>query len=112
MDKLDIGYIPLVDAAPLLVAAEIGFAEEEGLQLVLHREPSWSTIRDRLAFGQLHAAHMLAPIPVAMSMGLGGLPLPVDALQVLSVNGTVIGVSRPLAARMRPRNLDEYVGQS
>ncbi|MEL7138938.1 MAG: CmpA/NrtA family ABC transporter substrate-binding protein [Pseudomonadota bacterium] len=103
--KLDIGYIPLVDAAPLLVAAEIGFAAEEGLEITLHREPSWSAIRDRLAFGQLHAAHMLAPIPIAMSMGLGGLPLPVDALQVLSVNGTVIGVSRPLAARMRERGV-------
>lgn len=98
---LDVGFLPLVDCAPLVVAREIGFADEEGLDLVLHREPSWSALRDKLALGRLAAAHMLAPVPVAMSMGLGGMPGRLDALSVLSVNGTVVGVSRALAARMR-----------
>ncbi|MEO0993279.1 MAG: CmpA/NrtA family ABC transporter substrate-binding protein [Pseudomonadota bacterium] len=102
-DTLSLGYIPLVDSAPLIIAREIGFAAEEGLTFQLHREPSWSSLRDKLALGSLHAAHMLSPLPVAMSMGLGGLPTPVVAPLVLSVNGTVVGVSIKLAEAMRQR---------
>ncbi|MEP1013902.1 MAG: ABC transporter substrate-binding protein, partial [Paracoccaceae bacterium] len=64
-DRLAIGFVPLVDAAPLIVAHEMGFAAEEGLFFELHRAPSWSALRDRLSFGHLDAAHMLAPVPVA-----------------------------------------------
>lgn len=104
-ERLRIGFVPLVDAAPLAIAQEIGFAAEEGLSFELGRAPSWSALRDRLALGHIEAAHMLAPVPVAMSMGLGGLPDPVDALMVLSVNGTVIGVNRTLSAAMRARGV-------
>ncbi len=100
-DLLECGFIPLVDSAPLVIAREIGFAAEEGLELELHREASWSSVRDKLALGRLKAAHMLAPMPIAMSMGLGGMPMRLDVLSVLSVNGNTIGVSRDLAARMR-----------
>lgn len=95
------GFMPLVDCAPLVVAHEMGFAEEEGLRLNLVKHPSWSALRDMLALGQLDAAHMLSPVPVAMSLGLGGLPTRLDALMVLSVNGNAIGVSPQLAAAMR-----------
>ncbi|MBL9060483.1 MAG: ABC transporter substrate-binding protein [Mangrovicoccus sp.] len=100
------GFIPLVDAAPLIVAREIGFAEEEGVALSLTRAPSWSTLRDMLAFGQVDAAHMLSPVPVATALGLGGLGVHLDAVAVMSVNGNVIGVSRPLAARLRAEGHD------
>lgn len=98
---LTAGFIPLVDAAPLIIARELRFAEEEGLDLTLRNAPSWSTLRDLLVLGQIEAAHMLAPVPVAMALGLGGLNARIDALMVLSVNGNTIGVSTPLAARMR-----------
>lgn len=52
MIRVDCGFIPLVDSAPLIVAHEIGFAAEEGVDLVLHREPSWSSLRDKLALGR------------------------------------------------------------
>ena len=102
-EALDIGFLPLCDAAPVVAAQEMGFAAEEGLELRLRRERSWSALRDKLALRRLDAAHMLAPTPVAMSMGLGGLPLKIDALMVLSVNGNMIGVSRALAAKMREK---------
>ncbi|MEM6972708.1 MAG: CmpA/NrtA family ABC transporter substrate-binding protein [Pseudomonadota bacterium] len=105
MIPVDAGFIALVDAAPLVMAREMGFAEEEGVDLRLHRQASWSMMRDRLAVGHLQAAQMLAPVPVAMSMGLGGLPMPLDATMLLSVNGTVIGVSPRLATRMRERGV-------
>ena len=98
---LTAGFVPLVDAAPLIVARELGFAAEEGVALALERAPSWSVLRDGLALGRTQAAHMLSPVPVAMALGLGGVAAPIDALSVLSVNGTVVGVSRALAARLR-----------
>ncbi|SHH02938.1 ABC transporter substrate-binding protein [Cognatishimia maritima] len=94
------GYIPLVDAAPLIVAKELGFAEEEGLSLALEAAPSWSTLRDLLAFGQIQAAHMLSPVPVASALGLlAGLPR-LNALMVTSANGNVFGLSSDMTKRL------------
>ena len=98
---LPVAYMPLVDAAPLIAAQEMGFAEDEGLRLDLVAAPSWSSVRDMLAFGRVDAAHLLAPVPVAMALGLGGVATPTSAVSVLSVNGDVIGVSRGLEARLR-----------
>ena len=95
------GYLPLVDCAPLIIAKELKFAAQEGLDLTLLQQPSWSALRDRLAFGHIDFAHMLSPMPVAMSLGLGGAPNRIDALMVLSVNGTVIGVSADLSQKMK-----------
>lgn len=99
--EVSCGFLPLVDCAPLVIAHELGFAVEEGFELNLQRMPSWSTLRDQLAFGVLDAAQMLSPMPVAMSMGLGGAPTKIDVLSVLSVNGDVIGASLPMADKMR-----------
>ncbi len=98
---LPVAYMPLVDAAPLIVAQEMGFAEPEGISLDLIAAPSWSSVRDMLAFGRVDAAHMLSTVPVAMALGLGGVSTPVSAVMVLSVNGDVIGVGRALEARLR-----------
>ena len=91
--QIPVGFIPLVDAAPLIVAQEMGFAAEERLSLELRRAPSWSSIRDMLRYGRVDAAHMLSPVPVAGALGLGGAGAPLCALSVLSVNGHTIGVS-------------------
>jgi len=104
--RLGIGFIPLVDSAPLIVAQEMGFAAEEGLSLDLVRAPSWSSLRDMLSFGQVDAAHLLAPVPVATALGLGGSATPLQAISVLSVNGTVIGVNQALAAKLRANGHD------
>jgi NitT/TauT family transport system ATP-binding protein len=107
LDRIDCGFVPLVDCAPLVVARELGFAAEEGIDLRLHAQPSWSAIRDKLVFGDLDAAHMLSVLPVAMSMGLGGAATRIDALSVLSVNGDVIGVAPALAAQMQDAGVDQ-----
>ena len=103
---ISVGFIPLVDSAPLVVAHEMGFAAEEGIALDLKRAPSWSSIRDMLCFGQVDAAHMLAPLPIAAALGLGGGATPLSAVSVLSVNGTVVGVSQALEARLRDSGHD------
>ncbi|MEM6759494.1 MAG: ABC transporter substrate-binding protein [Pseudomonadota bacterium] len=104
--RLDVGFIPLVDAAPLICCSEMGFAREEGLDLRLRAYPSWSSLRDGLCFGQLDAAHMLAAVPVASALGLGGTAAQLHALAVLSVNGNVIGVSRDLARKIEAQGHD------
>jgi two-component system, oxyanion-binding sensor len=96
---LRLGFLPLVDAAPLIVAEALGYAEEEGLALDLIAAPSWSSLRDLLAVGQVDAAQMLAPVPVALALGLGGVAR-FEVLSVLNLNGNAIGVSTALAGRM------------
>ncbi|MEP2641831.1 ABC transporter substrate-binding protein [Roseobacter sp.] len=98
---LSVGFIPLVDAAPLIVAQEMGFAAQEGISLDLRSAPSWSSLRDMLSFGQVDAAHMLSTVPVACAMGVGGGGTPLAAVSVLSVNGNVVGVKRELEDRLR-----------
>ncbi|MHA6264811.1 ABC transporter substrate-binding protein [Arenibacterium sp. CAU 1754] len=98
---VSVAFMPLVDAAPLIVAQEMGFAETEGISLDLIAAPSWSSVRDMLAFGRVDAAHLLSPVPVAMAMGLGGVSTPISAVSILSANGNVLGVGRALEATLR-----------
>jgi two-component system, oxyanion-binding sensor len=88
------GFIPLVDAAPLVAAQEIGFAAEEGIELVLSREMSWATIRDRLAVAHLDVAHALAPLPLAAQLGLSPLSKPLIVPMALGFGGNTVTVSR------------------
>ena len=88
---LHIGFIPLVDAAPLIVAVDKGFAKEEGLDVTLVREVSWSNVRDKLNIGLFDAAHLIAPVAIASSLGLGHVKVPIITPFGLGVNGTTIG---------------------
>ncbi|TPQ51148.1 hypothetical protein C2U72_09800 [Prosthecomicrobium hirschii] len=94
---LRIGFIPLVDCAPLIVAHEKGFAAAEGLRLDLVRETSWANIRDRVALGHFDAAHMLAPMTIAATLGLGHLKAPMVTPFVLNLGGNAIAITTALA---------------
>src|SRR5215831_13824517 len=96
--RLRIGFIPLCDAAALIVAADKGFAEAEGLGLELVREVSWSNVRDKLNIGLFDAAHLLAPVAIASSLGLGHVKVPIVAPFNLGLNGNAITVSPALHA--------------
>jgi len=98
--RLQIGYVPLCDAAPVLMARELGFAREEGLDLDLSAEPSWATLRDRLALGHLDGAHMLAPLALASALGLSGPPSDLIVPLPLSLNGNALTLSNALWAAM------------
>ena len=104
--RLQLGYIPLCDAAPLIAAHEFGFARSEGLDLDLSAEPSWATLRDRLALGHLDGAHMLAPLALASRLALSGPPSDLVVPLQLSVNGNAITVSHGLWAAMAPASED------
>ena len=97
---LHIGFIPLVDAAALIIAVEKGFAAEEGLDITLVREVSWSNVRDKLNIGLFDAAHLLAPVAIASSLGLGHVKVPITAPFNLGLNGNAISVSPALHAAL------------
>jgi two-component system, oxyanion-binding sensor len=106
---LQIGFIPLVDAAALIVAVDKGFAAEEGLQVDLVREVSWSNVRDKLNIGLFDAAHLLAPVAIASSLGIGHVRVPITAPFNLGINGNAITVSQALhAAIMAEIDGDRY----
>jgi len=93
---LRIGFIPLVDAAALIVAVDKGFTAAEGLEVELVREVSWSNVRDKLNIGLFDAAHLLAPVAIASSLGLGHVKVPIAAPFNLGINGNAITVSPAL----------------
>jgi NitT/TauT family transport system ATP-binding protein len=97
---LRIGFIPLCDATALLVAVDGGFTAAEGLNVELVREVSWSNMRDKLNIGLFDAAHLIAPIAIASSLGLGHVKVPIIAPFGLGVNGNAITVSPGLYAAL------------
>jgi len=101
MTKVDIGYVPLTDAAPLIVAYELGFGFEEGIQLVLHREVSWANIRDKIGFDIYQGAHMLSPMPIAMAMGMGPTKSKPIVPMILSQNGNGLVVKPEILSKLQ-----------
>jgi NitT/TauT family transport system ATP-binding protein len=97
MTPIRIAFLPLTDCAILAAAKECGFAEKHGLSLELVRDVSWATIRDRLVYRQVECAHLLAPLAVAVTLGLSQHPAPLAAPFKLSLNGNAIAFSRALA---------------
>jgi NitT/TauT family transport system ATP-binding protein len=98
--KLRAGFIPLADAAALIVAVDKGFAAAEGLDVELVREVSWSNVRDKLNIGLFDAAHLLAPVAIASSLGIGHVKVPILAPFNLGLNGNAITVSPALHAAL------------
>lgn len=99
---LRIGFVPLTDAGPLLVAEALGFFDHLGLRVALSAEPGWATLRDRLAFGALDAAHILGPMPIALAAGLGGIQADLVVAAGLGANGNTITLSTALAEDIAP----------
>jgi ABC-type nitrate/sulfonate/bicarbonate transport system substrate-binding protein len=95
-DRLRIGYIPLTDAAALIVAVDKNFTAKEGLAVELVREVSWSNVRDKLNIGLFDAAHLLAPLAIASNLGIGHVKVSLCAPFMLGLNGNAITVSRSL----------------
>ena len=95
-NSLRIGYLPLLDCAPLIVAAEKGFFAQRGLEVELVPHGSWASLRDRLATGGVDAAHLLAPIVLASRMNLDGLNTPLVTALSLNRNGNTVTVSNAL----------------
>ena len=101
MIPLNIGFIPLTDCAPLVVGKAKGFFAGQDLDVSLSREASWATVRDKVAIGALDAAHMLGPMTLAASLGVGSAVMPMVAPLALNRNGAAFTISKSLAQALR-----------
>lgn len=97
--KINLGFVPLTDCAPLVIAKEKGFFEKQGLKVELSKESSWSNIRDKVCAGMLDGAQMLAAMPLASVLDNQRCTPMVTAMS-LDLNGNAITVSRELYGRM------------
>lgn len=97
LTPLRIGYMPLTDAASLIMAVERGFDRQYGLQIILSRESSWASVRDKLRSGALDAAHALYGMLCGVELGIGGQRQDMAVLMNLSQNGQAITLSQALA---------------
>ncbi len=91
-----LGFVPLLDSAPLIVAQELGLFDSEGLEVELVREESWASLRDKVSFGLVDGGHMLAPMPLSMSLATDRPKVPVVVGMVLSRNGNGITLSNDI----------------
>lgn len=96
-ERFRIGFLPLVDAALPILAHEMGFAAREGLAIELVRDMTWATVRDRLLYGHTDAAHMIAPLAIATTLGRDRPPVPLAVPFVLGLNGNAVTFSIGLA---------------
>jgi ABC-type nitrate/sulfonate/bicarbonate transport system substrate-binding protein len=92
-----IGLLRLTDAAPVIVAKEMGFFAGHGLNVRLSVEPSWANIADKLSYGQLDAAVVLPPLVFAVTLGLRGVGTPLIVPMSISLNGLAVGISTEMA---------------
>ncbi|WP_200390766.1 CmpA/NrtA family ABC transporter substrate-binding protein [Roseibacillus ishigakijimensis] len=95
---LRLGYVPLIDCAPIVVAREKGLFEKHGLAVLTSQEPGWATVRDKLVHDELDAAHCLGPLAIAIHHGIGTLARPMVVPLVLSANGNAITLSQRIPA--------------
>jgi len=101
LPSLSIGYVKLTDAAPFVVAKELGFFSKYALDVELRPQNSWSTLRDKLEAGMLDAAQMLAPMPIASALGISGARQDIITPLVTSQNGNAITVSNSLMEEIK-----------
>jgi ABC-type nitrate/sulfonate/bicarbonate transport system substrate-binding protein len=97
---LRLGFVPLVDAAALIVARERGFFAAQGVEVELSREVSWATVRDKVMVGALDGAHMLAPLALAATLGAGSDPVPLIAPLALNLDGAAVTLSTRLGGAL------------
>jgi nitrate/nitrite transport system substrate-binding protein len=100
-DELKLGFIKLTDMAPLAIAKEKGFFEDEGLFVTLEPQANWKVLLDRVITGELDGAHMLAGQPIASTIGFGTKAEIVTPFS-MDLNGNGITVSNEVWEMMKP----------
>jgi nitrate/nitrite transport system substrate-binding protein len=96
LTEVKVGFIPLTDCAPIIIAAAMGFDKKYGIKIVPSKEASWAAIRDKTVNGELHAAHVLYGLVYGVQMGIGGQQKDMAVLMTLNNNGQGITLSNQL----------------
>ncbi|MEL7409777.1 MAG: ABC transporter substrate-binding protein [Cyanobacteria bacterium J06558_2] len=90
---LKIGFIPITCATPIIMSEPLGFYKKYGFNAQVVKMPSWGAVRDSAIAGELDAYHMLAPMPIAMTLGLGSSSFGVKLASIENINGQAITVA-------------------
>jgi nitrate/nitrite transport system substrate-binding protein len=88
--KLKVGFIPITCATPIIMAHPMGFYAKQGLDVDVVKTAGWAVIRDKTLNKEYDAAHMLSPMPLAISLGAGATPTPFTVAAVENINGQAI----------------------
>ena len=88
--KLKVGFIPITCATPIIMAHPMGFYAKHGLDVEVVKTAGWAVIRDKTMNKEYDAAHMLSPMPLAITLGAGATPVPYTMPAVENVNGQAI----------------------
>ncbi|MGE9297372.1 MAG: CmpA/NrtA family ABC transporter substrate-binding protein [Puniceicoccales bacterium] len=104
-DELQFGFIKLTDCAPLVIAKEKGFFEDEGIQAEVIAQPNWKTLLDNVINGNLDGAHMLSGQPIAATIGIG-TKADVITAYTMDLNGNGITVSNAIWEEMQFNDLE------
>ncbi len=100
---LKIGFIPITCATPIIMAHPMGFYARHGLNVDVVKTAGWAVIRDKTINKEYDAAHMLAPMPVAISLGLGSQPIPFTVPAIENINGQGITLALKHKDRRDPK---------
>ena len=95
---LRVGFIPLTDCAPVVMAAVKKFDEKYGITIIPSKESSWASVRDKLLSGELDAAHVLYGMVYGLQLGVSGPQREMAVLMTLNNNGQAITLSNQLKA--------------
>ena len=101
---LKIGFIPITCATPIIMAHPMGFYSKNGLNAEVIRTAGWAVIRDKTLNKEYDAAHMLSPMPLAITMGVGSSPLPYTMPAVENINGQAITLAIRHKDRRDPKS--------
>jgi nitrate/nitrite transport system substrate-binding protein len=88
--KLKVGFIPITCATPLIMAHPLGFYSKQGLDVEVIKTAGWALIRDKMINKEYDATHFLSPMPLAMSLGIGTAPTPMNVATIQNTNGQAI----------------------
>jgi ABC-type nitrate/sulfonate/bicarbonate transport system substrate-binding protein len=108
---LRLGYIPLIDCAPLIVAREKGLFEKHGVAVTTSQQPGWATVREKLVHAELDAAQCLGPLALAIHHGVGTIAKEMVVPLVLSANGNGLTLSNDIPRELfsKPGKFLQYV---
>ena len=101
---LKIGFIPITCATPIIMAAPMGFYAKQGLNVEVVKTAGWAVIRDKTLNKEYDAAHMLAPMPVAITAGVGSNPVPYTVPAIENINGQAITLATKHKDRRDPKS--------
>lgn len=101
--NLKIGFIPITCATPLIMAHPLGFYEKQGLKVEVTKTAGWALIRDKMMNKEYDATHFLSPMPLAISMGIGSNPMPMNVATIQNTNGQAITLANKHKDKRDPK---------